>query len=437
MRLVGEAALAAASRPWDIPFVTQSPGTGEASRGRSPPLPGTVWLLGIASLLNDASSEAIFPLLGAFLGTLGAPMLFVGFAFGAADAASVAIKVAAGRWSDRLPRKPMVVGGYVTAVVGRAAMALAGNPWQVLGARALDRVGKAVRSGARDALLADAVSSPMRGRAFGWTQALDHVGAAAGPLMASICIARGLSLRGTFAVAAVMGVLAPLLLAARLRDVPARRGAPGARPRPSIGSAPAPGGALAPDTTTVSRRRLGRYVTLCGLFALANSSDAFILIRAAQVGWGPAAIPLLWLGHHAVKSVTTALGGVWADRLPRVWLVVGGWAAYALSYAGLAGASRPWHVAALLIAYAVYHGLAEAPERALVSDLAPPGQRGWAFGWYHGVTGMAALPAGLLTGMLWDRWGAGAAFAAGGALAALAAVALAVGARRGALGDSR
>jgi sugar phosphate permease len=167
----------------------------------------------------------------------------------------------------------------------------------------------------------------------------------------------------------------------------------------------------------------------CGLFALGNSSDAFILIRAGDLGWAPAALPLLWLGHHVVKAVTTAVGGSLSDRVPRAALVCGGWFAYAVTYLGFGLSTKAWHVAAWLGFYALYHGLAEAPERALVSDLSGRARRGWAFGLYHGVVGCAALPAGLLTGWLWDRrgplaaFGGQAAFAAAGALllAALAA----------------
>jgi MFS family permease len=395
-----------------------------ATRVPAPPLPGAVWLFGLASLLNDASSEAVFPLLGVFLGTLGAPMGFVGLALGAADTIAVVVKIAAGRWSDRLRRPPLVIGGYLIAAGGRGLIALAGAPWQVLVARSLDRVGKAIRSGARDAMLADAVSPRDRGRAFGFTQALDHVGAAIGPLVASVCIARGLSLPATFGIAAGLGLLAPLLLAARLRE-PVGGGATSGGPR----HAPTSTATVSPDARaavgTWWPRRLALYLTAVGLFAFANSSDAFILIRAAELGFTAATLPLLWLGHHLIKSVTTAVGGSLSDRLPRPILIVGGWLAFGAAYWGFSLATRAWHMAALMGGYALYHGLAEGPERALVSDLVGPGRRGTAFGLYHGVVGAAALPAGLLMGGIWDRRGASAAFRTDAVLAVAAAVLLA------------
>jgi MFS family permease len=296
-------------------------------------------------------------------------------------------------------------------------------------------------------MLSDSVPATERGRAFGVTQAMDHIGAAVGPLVASACLAGGLSLRMTFAVAAALGLMAPALLAFKLREIE--------RPRTERGDGPPPlapprtpprsatileGRTLAPaihaeaaDASTEASSRtaargsvtpLGAYLTVCAIFALANSSDAFILLRATNLGWAPTALPLLWLAHHVVKSITSAIGGSLSDRVPRAWLIIGGWLAFAGTYAGFALASRRWHVLALLIFYALYHGLAEAPERALVSDLAAPARRGRAFGLYHGLIGLAALPAGLLTGRLWDRVGPGAAFGACAVLATLAAAGL-------------
>ena len=398
-------------------------GTSEASQARPSrgALPPTVWLLGFASLLNDASSEAVFPLLGVFLTTLGAPLPFVGLALGLADGLAVVVKVLVGRWSDRLRRRPLVIGGYLVAALGRGLIALAMHPWHVAFARSLDRMGKAIRSGARDAVLVDAVASTERGRAFGFTQALDHVGAAVGPLIASVCLAVGWSMRQTFGLAAAIGVLAPLLLGWRLSEAPRA---------PTVKATPTD---RAPPEAPGSRTPLRVYLMAVGVFAVANSSDAFILIRAGQLGWTPAMLPLLWLGHHLVKALTTAVGGGLSDRMPRFILIGCGWLAYAGTYVGFSLATKAWHIAALMGAYAFYHGFAEGPERALVSDLAGPRGRGAAFGLYHGVVGGAALPAGLLMGAVWQRWGVAAAFRMEGALAVLAAIGLGALAWRGRL----
>jgi MFS family permease len=370
-------------------------------------LPRLVWLLGLASLLNDVSSEAIFPLLPGFLASLGAPIRFLGLIEGSADALASVIKLIAGRLSDRGPRRLMVTGGYTLPALARACIALAVAPWNVLAARLVDRTGKGIRSGPRDAMLADSVAPTERGRAFGLNRSMDHLGAALGPLIAWV-LGRffGVPLRTIFIVAAVLGLGAPLVLFLRLRE-----GLPAAR---SEAYAPQESGPLL-------RQGFTSYLAVCVLFALGNSSDAFLLVRAHEVGWATESLPLLWLFHHLVKSAAALPGGALSDRHSRAIVVSTGWAAYALTYVGFGFATAPWHVLGLFLAYALYHGLAEGAERAIIADLAERGGRGRAFGLYHGSVGVAALPAGLVTGLVWDRWGARWALGLNAACAALAA----------------
>ncbi len=397
-------------------------------------IPKVVWLLGVASLLNDVSSEAIFPLLPLFIVSLGGGVRYLGLIEGLADAIAAATKVVAGRLSDRGPRRLLVVGGYAVPAVARAAVAAALAPWHVLSARVLDRIGKGVRSGPRDALLAESATPGEVGRAFGLQRSMDHLGAAIGPLLASVLVAAGASIRMTFAIAGAAGLAAPLLLATRLRD---RRTSTSTAPSPwpspprrggeeSDPSTSAPAGALPP--------RLRAYIAVAAVFAFSNSTDAFLLLRARDVGISTAAIPLVWFVHHVVKALAGLPGGTLSDRIPRGAVVAAGWGAYALAYVGFAFAGAPWQIVALFAFYALYHGLAEGAERALVADLAPRGLRGRAFGWYYGVVGAAALPAGLLTGALWEWRGAAVALGACASIAALAAVLLAVSplVRRGA-----
>ncbi len=378
-------------------------------------LPKVVWLLGFASLFNDVSSEAIFPLLPIYLSTLGGGMRLLGFIEGSADALASAVKVAAGRLSDRGPRRLLVVGGYALPAAARAVIAAALRPWHVLGARLVDRLGKGIRSGPRDALLADSSAPGDTGRAFGLQRSMDHLGAAVGPLLASVLLARAVPLRHVFAVAAALGLAAPLLLLLRLPS--------GRRPE---GEA-APNTAIDPPSAPVADalpRRFWRYLALATLFALGNSSDAFLIAKASAVGWSAAAVPLLWFGHHVVKTLTGAPGGALSDRAPRGWVVAGGWIAYGLAYFGFGFATTRAEVAFLFGFYALYHGLTEAAERAIVSDVAGQGLRGRAFGWYHGATGLAALPASLLTGWLWEARGSAVALSVSGGFACLAALGL-------------
>jgi MFS family permease len=373
-------------------------------------LPRVIWVLGVASLLNDVSSEAIFPLLPVFLTSLGAPMRYIGLIEGSADSLASLLKVTAGRLSDQGPRRLFVAGGYALPALARAGIAAALAPWHVLAARLVDRTGKGIRSGPRDAMIAESVPPTQRGRAFGLNRSMDHFGAAVGPLLASLLLFAGTPLRVVFLIAAAIGIMAPVVLFFRLREQPADIG-------DRSGPIDAPeGGSL--------RRGFSAYLGACVLFGLGNSSDAFILIRAHELGWSNSQLPLLWAFHHLVKSMAAVPGGTLSDRHSRGVVVSFGWAAYALTYIGFAFASVQWQIVALLLVYALYHGLAEGAERAIVADLSDRGARGRAYGLYHGLVGAAALPAGMGTGLLWDHFGAGWALGMNAAFAALASALL-------------
>jgi MFS family permease len=375
----------------------------------------TVVSLALVSLLTDASSEMIAPLLPIFLtATLGASASAVGAIEGAAETTAALLKLGSGWWSDRVARrKPLVVAGYLLATVARPLVALAATPAQVLAVRLTDRVGKGIRSAPRDALLAAAVPPEARGRAFGFHRAADHLGAVIGPLAAFALLgAGGVPLRTVFWLAAVPGVLALLALVVGVREAPAARAAP---PRPAPAAAPA---------SWRPPRALRGVLAALLLFTLGNASDAFLVLRATQLGVPVALVPVLWAALHAVKSLAGTPGGALSDRLGRRPAILAGWVLYALVYAGLAAAASAWHVWALLLAYGLFFGLTEGAEKALVADLAPAERRGAAFGWYHLVVGLAALPASLLFGVLWDRYGAPAAFQVGAALAVAASFVL-------------
>jgi MFS family permease len=377
-------------------------------------LPRVVWILGVASLLNDVSSEAIFPWLPQYLKSLGAPLLFLGLIEGSADALGSFVKVAAGWWSDRGPRRLIVAGGYALPAFARAGIAAATAPWHVLAARLFDRTGKGVRSGPRDAMIADSVAPSQRGRAFGLNRSMDHFGAALGPLIASgLMTFFGLQMATVFGIAAGIGMLAPIVLLLRLRERP-----PEHADRSGPIDAPATGGSL--------RHGYSSYLVACVLFALGNSSDLFLLMRAHDVGWSTEVLGLLWAFHHLVKSLAAVPGGTLSDRHSRGVVVGFGWAAYALTYVGFGFASQRWQILALFLVYALYHGLAEGAERAIIADLSDRGVRGRAFGFYHGLVGAAALPAGIATGYIWDHWGAKPALCMNAGFAAVASAFLLV-----------
>lgn len=383
--------------------------------------------LAAVSLLTDASSEIIAPLLPLFLvGTLGASVGMVGVIEGAAEAVAALLKVASGWWSDRVARrKPLIVAGYGLASLVRPLVAVAQTATQVMAIRLLDRVGKGLRGAPRDALLAASVPANQRGRAFGFHRAADHAGAVVGPLIALACLqGLGMELRSVFWVAAVPGALAVLaaVLFVREQGQPREPAASlhlfrPARPSPMAAAvAPPP----APPPAPLPRRFWWGIAPIL-LFTLGNSTDAFLLLRASQLGVPTALIPLLWGALHVVKSASSTPGGALSDRFGRRPLIVVGWVLYAAIYAGFAFAETSWHAWALFAAYGAVFGLTEGTEKALVADLVPAAQRGAAFGWYHGLTGVAALPASILFGVLWDVYSARAAFGLGAAMALAAA----------------
>jgi MFS family permease len=378
----------------------------------APPLHRNVKALGFVSLLTDASSEMIYPLLPAFLtGPLRAGPALLGVIEGLAEAVAALAKVVSGRVSDRLPRrKPLVVAGYGLSSLARPLVALAAAPVHVLAVRLADRVGKGVRGAPRDALLAEVTPADQRGWAYGFHRAMDHAGAMAGPLLASAVLLFTEDLRLVFAAAAVPAALAMATLIFGVRE---ERRAPAAPPTPAR-----------PGSASPLESGFRRYLIVLAVFTLGNSSDAFLLLRAQETGLPVALIPALWAWHHFIKAGGSTWGGTLSDRVGRKRAILLGWAVYGLSYAGFALARSPLAVVGLFAVYGVFHALTEGPERALVADLAGPEVRGRAFGLFHAVTGAALLPASLLTGLLWQHFGATAALGTGAALAGVAALGL-------------
>jgi MFS family permease len=386
----------------------RSPG-GAAGRAA---LPATVVALGVVSLLTDLSSEMIYPLLPLFLTTiLGAGPQALGLIEGLAESTASLVKVASGAWSDRVRRrKPMVILGYSLAGAVRPLIGLA-SAWPTVALlRLADRVGKGLRTSPRDALIADETPATQRGEAFGLQRALDHLGAVAGPLVAAALLTlAGLSLRAVFVLALVPAVAVVAVLLAWVRESPRRRPA-------------------APVRLAGAWRELGRPVHLVLaavlLFTLGNSTDAFLLLRLSDAGVSPAGVAVAWSGFHVVKTVSAYLGGRGSDRLGRRPMLIAGWAYYAGVYLTFALVTSRAAVLATFLAYGLYYGLTEPVERAWVADLVPVHLRGTAFGLYHGAIGIAALPASVLFGFLWQRVGPAAAFGTGAALAGAASLLL-------------
>ncbi len=374
-------------------------------------LPPIVRALALVSLLTDAASEMIYPLLPVFLTTvLGASPAMLGVLEGAAESTAALVKLTSGWWSDRVRRyTPLVLAGYALATITRPFIGVAQSAWQVVGLRLIDRVGKGIRGAPRDALLAGSVAPASRGRAFGFHRAADHFGAVIGPIAAWVLLQQlHLTLRTVFMLSVVPGLLAVLTILIAVRD-------PAERMR--TGSDVVAGSAS--DATPMPPRFWGVLGVLL-LFTLGNSSDAFLLLRAQQLGVPIAMLPLLWAAHHVVKSLASVPGGALSDRIGRRTVLLAGWGWYAAVYAGFAVATTAAQVWMLFLAYGLYFGLVEGTEKALIADLAPDGRRGTAFGWYNATMGVAALPASVLLGTIWSARGPTMAFSVGAALAGAA-----------------
>jgi MFS family permease len=370
-------------------------------------LPAIVVWFGVVSLLTDASTELIYPLLPLFLAdVLHAPKSFIGAVEGAAEATAALLKLVSGRVSDRMSkRKPLTVLGYGISSTVRPLVGLATAPWHVLATRVADRVGKGLRSSPRDAILADSTAPEERGRAFGFHSAMDNAGAIVGPTLATTLLALGVGMRNIFFVAAIPGALAMTALVFGVREPDAAT-----EKRPTTMPPIEPG----------ARGNFIRYLVGVGLFALGNSSDAFLLLRAQQCGVGTELVPMLWMAHNGTKAALSTWAGSLSDRIGRRRVIIGGWILYALTYLAFGYATRAWQMWGLFIFYGLYYSLVEGTEKALVADLVGAGARGRAFGWFHAVVGLAALPASIGFGVIADRFGVHAAFTVSAALAALA-----------------
>ena len=373
-------------------------------------LPKNVWSLGWVSFFNDVSSEMIYPLLPLFLTqVLEAGVVFIGVIEGVAESLSSFLKLFSGWFSDRFRRrKGLIVFGYGLASITRPFIGLAASALQILFLRSVDRVGKGVRSSPRDALLSASVDESERGKAFGFQRAMDHAGAMVGPLLASLLLALVTkSLRTVFVLSFVPAVFCLLVLVFGVKD---------AAPNRSSGREP-----LRLRWSDWSGK-FKAFLLIIFLFTLGNSSDAFLLLRARDLGLEMVSIPILWFVFHLSKALFSVPAGMVSDKIGRKKVMILAWVVYGLVYMGFAFASQAIHVWILFIIYGFFYGLAEGTERAWVSDLVEESRRGTAFGAYHFMIGVGALPASLLLGLLWKTLGVAWAFSFGAAMALIAAL---------------
>ena len=373
---------------------------------------GNVFILGLVSFFTDVSSEMIYPLLPLFLtGVLGAGPAFLGLIEGVAESTASLLKLFSGIVSDRVRRrKQLVLLGYSISALMRPLIGSAGSALTVLFIRTADRVGKGIRTSPRDALIADSTDPSVRGKAYGFHRSMDHAGALIGPLIATLLLSYFLlDLRTIFWLSAIPGLIAVLLIVWKVKETERVT-----LPNSSLRLALLPAGALR------------RYLLILFLFTLGNSSDAFLLLKAGTLGVPTYRIPLLWTFFHLVKMLATMPFGALSDRIGRRTVIVAGWCVYALSYVGFGFATSEWQIWLLFAFYGLFFGLTEGVEKAYLADMADPTLRGSAFGWYNFAIGSGALPASVLFGLIWQRFGGVAPFLFGAGLAAVSAILLLV-----------
>jgi MFS family permease len=380
-------------------------------------VPSTVKGLSLVSLFNDLASEMVYPLLPAFITrTLGGGAVLLGLLDGASDLTSAALKLVSGRLADRPRwRSPLILVGYATAILVRPVIAVANAAWQVVGFRVVDRVGKGIRTAPRDALIAAVTPPAQRGRAFGFHRGADHLGAVIGSLLAWYLLSRGAEVRSVIGWSAAPGVLAFVVLAVVLRGTPGGNAEGGY------------GGSSSGDASTAippSRPTAAFFPPILALAALTffRLPETLLLLRLQDCGVPVTTIPLVWAGLHVVRSASSYPGGWLSDRLGPRRLVAAGGLLFAAVAVGLAAQLGPVGAVAAFLLLGIVTGLTESGERVLVTRLAPA-TLGRGFGAYHALVGVAALPAGLLFGALYQASGGprALAFSAGGTALAVVA----------------
>jgi MFS family permease len=381
-------------------------------------LPSGVRSLGMVSMFMDISSELIHSLLPVFMASvLGASMTTIGLIEGVAEATAAVTKVFSGIISDYFgKRKLLAVIGYGVAALTKPIFPLASTIGWVFAARFVDRVGKGIRGAPRDALVADIAPSEMRGAAYGLRQSLDSAGAFLGPLAALVCMAwLADNIRAVLWVAVLPAFIAVAILVFGVREPKRAERVAGLRN---------------PLKFSDARRlptRYWRIVLLGAVFTLARFSEAFLVLRAQDVGLSLGYVPLVLIVMNLFYTVTAYPAGVIADRFSRKTLLLGGLFALVAADLILAAGVSPLPVFIGAALWGVHMGLTQGIFAKLVADAAPAVFRGAAFGIYNLVSGGALLLASFIAGMLWSAYGAPAAYLAGAAFAVLSALGLLFG----------
>ncbi|MSR07132.1 MAG: MFS transporter [Gemmatimonadetes bacterium] len=387
----------------------------ESERG----LPPVVKSLGLVSFFNDLASEMIYPLIPALVASLGGGALSLGLFDGISEALSAAAKLWSGFLADRPRlRRPLILAGYGIAAVTRPVIGATTAAWQVIALRATDRVGKGLRTPPRDAVIADAVTPDMRGRAFGFHRAMDHAGAVVGPLVAWLLLSQvGLSPDRVIVWSVVPGLIAVLAVFWAVRGEAGSGKGEADNPFP-LPASPFPNNA---------KRQPNSLLYLIVLFAFARFPEMLFLLRLKDLGLPVALTPLVWAALHVIRTTLSYPGGRLSDSLGPKSVMLGGWFAYWLVCMAMATITSPWSGVGWFLVFGLVAALTESPERALVAAAARDRGVGKTFGIYHASVGIAGLLGGITFGMVYARMGGPAALIVSGLAGGVLALALLLG----------
>ncbi|MHB1000297.1 MAG: MFS transporter [Armatimonadota bacterium] len=379
----------------------------------------TVLMLGFVSLLTDISSEGIYPLIPLFLtNVLHAQVSTVGLIEGVAESTASLLRIFSGWFSDKIGnRKWITVAGYSLSALSKPLLSIS-TLWQhVFGVRFADRMGKGIRSAPRDALIADVTPEDKRGISFGFHRAMDTVGAVLGPLIAFWLLRSvGLQYRQIFLLAAIPGVIGVILLIFFVKE-PRRAVSENNKEIPSL-------------RFGMFGKRFKMFLLVTTIFAIGNSSDAFLILRARDLGISASSILLIIVLFNSVEALLATGAGAISDRVGRKNVVLVGYLVFAGVYAGFGLATRPVEIVVLFAFYGLYNALTSGVQKAFATDLIAAEVRGTGLGAYHMLTGLALLPASLIAGYLWDTISPSAPFYFGAATALVSGTVLAILFRR-------
>ena len=384
------------------------------TKGKIGGIPRNVFFLGLVSMFTDFSSEVAVRTLPLFLSNvLGVKTSIIGLIEGIADSTATLMRLASGWLSDKIgKRKVLVTAGYGLSSFVKPFLYLATSWHHVLVIRFLDRIGKGIRTSPRDALIADSSAKEERGKAFGFNKAMDPLGAFLGLIMASALVyfsqgallnLSGITYRKLVILSVIPGLASFIILVAFVREAPHKVSK---SKKETAGDG------------NISRfdANFKRYLAVMILFTLGNSSDAFLILRAQNLGMNIGQIFAMLALFNLVSSLCSYPAGRLSDTLGRKKLISLGWLVYAGVYLGFAFATDIVHIGALYLVYGIYDGLTAGVEKAFVADLVPEWMRGTAYGFFSTAVGISALPSSFLAGVLWQRLGPPAPFLFGALL---------------------